>query len=1007
LEDRLVLSTYIVNSTGDTGTGTALTGDLRYCITQANAAGGGNKITFSPTVFANPQTTIILNSPLPTITDSGINIAGSNAGKITIDGNSQFPVLVISAKNATVGFVTISNGKAALDGGGIDYSGDGKLTLTHAVISGDTASIRGGGVYASNPNGTVSALNTYFYDNTAYYSGGLATNGTTTLTNSIFTGNSAKAGGGIGNNGTLTINNSFFIQNTATYFGGIVNNGTATITSSSFFDNFADVGGAVGNHGIATIGSSYFSGNYADAVGGIVNSGSLTLTGSTFVFNEDYDDAGAIYNLATGTASISNSTITGNASLYGTGAIRNLGSMTVANSSISGNRGFYGDGVGGFSNYGQLTFTNTSITNNTGLVGAGINFGTLSLTGSTVSSNKGAIYGYFGTYGLTGGIYNQGTATLTNSTVSGNTVPSGAGYGGGLDNVFGGLTVTNSTISGNTAAVGGGIYNLGNLTMQGSTVSGNNSQYGGGILNNSFTSAYNGYTYYGSETLVNCTLSGNSATNQGGAVYDAGVSEITNSTISGNTAGTLGGGIYVPVTPFSETLANSIVAGNTAATYNDIGGAVNTTSGFNLIGDGTGLVGISDGSDGNMIGTLGSPIDPQLGALGNNGGLTETMALLSGSPAIDAGSNLLAVDGLGNALATDQIGNARIFNGTVDIGAVEFQGGPSLTVRTSSSSAVFGQSVTLTAQIARAHTTDPEPGGTVQFTVNGKDFGAPVPVENGVATLDTSSLPLGNSTIKAIYSGDGHYHAASSAKITESVSKDNSVLELTGAVNSSTVTFTAKVGAASPGSGVPTGNVTFKDGSTVLATVPLVNGVATYSASNLSSGNHDIYAKYDGGADFTASGSSSVTVAVTSHAGATKISLGVVHSPSFIGAVPLSPAMEALYSGEHTYPLKTKQSGSHPAPALEKSPQLLRQTHGSAVGAAVLRAPGAHGAALLHGQVSNFAVVQQGSSPQLHVATVNQIFAAPKHTTAQSDGSMTTAHPAAKSVNELLSFLFG
>ena len=60
LEDRRLLSTFTVNSTGDSGTGSGLVGDLRYCITQANAAGGNETITFDSTVFKAPRT-ITLN----------------------------------------------------------------------------------------------------------------------------------------------------------------------------------------------------------------------------------------------------------------------------------------------------------------------------------------------------------------------------------------------------------------------------------------------------------------------------------------------------------------------------------------------------------------------------------------------------------------------------------------------------------------------------------------------------------------------------------------------------------------------------------------------------------------------------------------------------------------------------------------------------------------------------------------------------------------------------------
>jgi hypothetical protein len=82
---------------------------------------------------------------------------------------------------------------------------------------------------------------------------------------------------------------------------------------------------------------------------------------------------------------------------------------------------------------------------------------------------------------------------------------------------------------------------------------------------------------------------------------------------------------------------------------------------------------LTDGTNGNQVGVA----DPGLGALADNGGPTQTIALLPGSPAIDTGSNALAIDpSTGLPLTTDQRGAGfpRIVNGTVDIGAFEVQG---------------------------------------------------------------------------------------------------------------------------------------------------------------------------------------------------------------------------------------------------------------------------------------------------------------------------------------------
>jgi hypothetical protein len=90
------------------------------------------------------------------------------------------------------------------------------------------------------------------------------------------------------------------------------------------------------------------------------------------------------------------------------------------------------------------------------------------------------------------------------------------------------------------------------------------------------------------------------------------------------------------------------------------------SQGHNLIGDGTGGSGF-DPTD--LVGTSANPIDPLLGPLQDNGGPTQTMALLVGSPAIGAGDPT-------NAPPTDQRGASRIFNGTIDIGAYEVQAAP-------------------------------------------------------------------------------------------------------------------------------------------------------------------------------------------------------------------------------------------------------------------------------------------------------------------------------------------
>ena len=85
-------------------------------------------------------------------------------------------------------------------------------------------------------------------------------------------------------------------------------------------------------------------------------------------------------------------------------------------------------------------------------------------------------------------------------------------------------------------------------------------------------------------------------------------------------------------------LTSTLVAGNRAATGGpDVSGSVLATSAYNLIGDGSDASGLTDGINGNQVGTAVSPINPLLGPLQDNGGPTQTRALLAGSPALNAG----------------------------------------------------------------------------------------------------------------------------------------------------------------------------------------------------------------------------------------------------------------------------------------------------------------------------------------------------------------------------------
>src|SRR5262249_6979571 len=146
---------------------------------------------------------------------------------------------------------------------------------------------------------------------------------------------------------------------------------------------------------------------------------------------------------------------------------------------------------------------------------------------------------------------------------------------------------------------------------------------------------------------------------------------ILNSTIAKNSAGVFGGGIFGG----TANIKNTIVAANNAnSSQPDLAGFF-VSLGNNLIGDGNGgnnATGFIDGIKGDLVGTPGAHLDPRLGDLGDNGGPTQTHALLADSPAIDHGTNTGAPGADQRGVARPKDGN-RDGRAVVDIGAFEFE----------------------------------------------------------------------------------------------------------------------------------------------------------------------------------------------------------------------------------------------------------------------------------------------------------------------------------------------
>jgi len=278
-----------------------------------------------------------------------------------------------------------------------------------------------------------------------------------------------------------------------------------------------------------------------------------------------------------------------------------------------------------------------------------------------VSSNDdgGGIYNYYGVLNVSGSLFSSNKAQR----------------GAGLAARYGTVTVGNSTFANNVADLGGGIDNgfSAKITVSESTFNSNVAYNGGGIYHNSSG---------GVLSITNSTFAANNATNRGGGIYNGWDLELSNITFKGNNADTLGGGIFNDVLG-TLTIVSNTFSGNSAYYY---GGAIynwgtlnytNTILANSLSGgdcynsSGSGEIGINvnnlvenNAAAPNLCGTPLLTVDPNLGDLADNGGFTQTLALLPGSPAIDAGNDA-------NCPPSDQRGISRPQGSHCDIGAYE------------------------------------------------------------------------------------------------------------------------------------------------------------------------------------------------------------------------------------------------------------------------------------------------------------------------------------------------
>ncbi len=536
-----------------------------------------------------------------------------------------------------------------------------------------------------------------------------------------------------------------------------------------------------------------------------------------------------------------------------------ISGLTVVGGRTNELHGLYRGGGAGIRNEGgPLTLTDVTISDciakvvvagsdafGGGVTGVG-RFATLTLNNCTIANNQAR---------TGGGVYGESSCTIRNSLIADNVAQdNGAGLAliASLA-IINNSTIDNSTISGNSVQAGGS----------------SNFQAGGGGM------AIDRCTVTLTNTTVSSNVAHTTATQQtgalpatGGGVYFFGINDshliLRNSTVTNNltTRDTYpstgeGAGIYMTAFTASDvTMRNSLLAGNRkvsangAETTSDIylqfgsgAGSPINSEGFNLIGSiGNSL--ITGTTTGNIVGTNAAPVDARLAPLGFYGGVTPTHALLTTSPAINAGNTA-------NSPATDQRGAARV--GIADIGAFELNntanGGTYVTIlpqgvltvpysytlvpHLGSSAASFTYSVTsgalpggisLSTQLIYGGTSIPQPvvDGVVSLsgtpTVAGT-FSFGITASNGTLTSATNYrliVPT-NSTVTAINPTSG-----------DTLGSDNVTITGTGFTGATGVTL----------GGTPVLSFTVVSNTSITAVTPAhVQGLASVLVSKGDSAN--------------------------------------------------------------------------------------------------------------------------------------------------------------------------
>ena len=627
---------------------------------------------------------------------------------------------------AVVSNCTFVNNIATSKGGGASNV-NGTLTVSNCTFDHNTSNSSGGGIYNegqdNNGVGNATVNNSTLSGNAAPSGGAIYNNGTNSGNAFVQLGNTILQTGG---NGANLVNAGLGTSITSQGYNLSNDNGSGFLTAAGDQINTNPQLGPLQNNGGPTLTMALLTGSPAQDKGKRFNvttdqRGLPRPTDIPSIPNAsggDGSDIGAVEMTAIApfvvTTTADHDDGTCNASDC---TLREA--INAANAAVGTNTIIFGNGVNGTitlqSALGTLTVTDSviimgpgarflSVSGNGAIRVFSFNTGSSAISGLTIRDGNKTDAAGSGRTTTGGGIFNAQNATLTisdcaftNNRAQGAdsaTVASvgGNGNGGAISN-SGTLTLSNCTLDSNL--VFGGRGGDGSSAINGNVHGGDGGAAQGGAIFNDTT---------GTLVITNCTLVANHATggtggngpagfggnggNATGGVVNTGTMTVTAVTLTGNggtggpggtgnnrfnggSAGKASGGLTS--TNNTSTIRSTISAGNTGSGAGlDVDGSF-SSGGYNLIGTADHSSGFTTAD---QTGSDAAPLNAMLGFLQNNGGFTDTVALLTGSPAIDKGNSFgLATDQRGLAIF-DDLSNPNAAGGDGrDVGAFELKGG--------------------------------------------------------------------------------------------------------------------------------------------------------------------------------------------------------------------------------------------------------------------------------------------------------------------------------------------